>query len=190
MYYILDDLGYIEEVSSHYIERDNKTCFEYTGAIPEGYETLDDWVLNANIRAYKLDGKGNLIFDADRDAALQAEWEKKFAPYDYSTNEQIIGRWVDGKPLYRKVKVITPSVYNTDIGGVGESNIDKVVSAKGMAYRPSSGYYNTIPCTYTNWEIYLYDITAHYGRLLFSTNQWNAGVGECILIFEYTKTTD
>jgi hypothetical protein len=74
MFYILDELGYIEEVSTHYIERDNKTCTEYAGAIPEGYETLDDWVLNANIRAYKLDADGNLIFDADRDAALQEEY--------------------------------------------------------------------------------------------------------------------
>lgn len=74
MFYILDDLGYIEEVSTHYIERDNKTCTEYIGAIPEGYETLDEWTLNANIRAYKLDADGNLIFDADRDAALQEEY--------------------------------------------------------------------------------------------------------------------
>lgn len=74
MFYILDDLGYIEEVSTHYIERDNKTCTEYAGAIPEEFETYDDWALNANIRAYKLDADGNLIFDADRDAALQEEF--------------------------------------------------------------------------------------------------------------------
>jgi hypothetical protein len=74
MFYILDELSYIEEVSTHYIERDNKTCTEYTGAIPEGYETLDDWVLNANIRAYKI-VSNNLIYDADRAAALENEWK-------------------------------------------------------------------------------------------------------------------
>jgi hypothetical protein len=83
MYYILDDLGYIEEVSTHYIERDSKTCTEYTGAIPTGYETLDDWVLNANIRAYKLNASGNLVYDANRDAALQAEYNASLLPNEF-----------------------------------------------------------------------------------------------------------
>lgn len=73
MFYILDSSGYIEEVSTHYIERENKTCAEYTGAVPSGYDTLDDWVLNANVRAYKI-SSGNLVYDADRDAALTAQW--------------------------------------------------------------------------------------------------------------------
>lgn len=85
MFYILDDLGYIEEVSTHYIERDSKTCTEYTGAIPEGYETLDNWVLNANIRAYKLDADGNLIFDEIRDAELQKEYNAKIPKYNIIT---------------------------------------------------------------------------------------------------------
>lgn len=73
MRYILDDLGYIEAVSCTYIECSNKSCTEYTGAIPEGYESLDDWVLNANIRAYKIED-GNLVFDEARAAELEAEW--------------------------------------------------------------------------------------------------------------------
>lgn len=73
MRYILDDLGYIEAVSCTYIECSNKSCTEYIGAIPEGYETLDDWVLNANIRAYKI-VDNNLVYDANRAAALEEEW--------------------------------------------------------------------------------------------------------------------
>lgn len=74
MKYILDDIGYIEAVSYHHIECDNKTWAEYTGAIPEGYDSLDDWILNANIRAYKI-VSNNLTYDAARDEALQNEWE-------------------------------------------------------------------------------------------------------------------
>lgn len=73
MFYILDSSGFIEEVSTHYIERDNKTCTEYTGAVPSGYDSLDDWVLNANIRTYKI-VSGNLTYDANRDAALTEQW--------------------------------------------------------------------------------------------------------------------
>lgn len=90
MFYILDNLGYIEEVSTHYIERDNKTCTEYTGAIPEGYETLADWVLNANIRAYKITN-GNLVYDANRDAALQAEYNAKLLPNEFILYESTSG---------------------------------------------------------------------------------------------------
>jgi hypothetical protein len=74
MFYILDDSGYIEETSSHFIECKNKTCTEYKGTIPSGYDSLDDWVLNANIRAYKIDSRGNLVFDSAKNTALQAEW--------------------------------------------------------------------------------------------------------------------
>lgn len=90
MFYILDNLGYIEEVSTHYIERDNKTCTEYTGAIPEGYETLADWVLNANIRAYKITN-GNLVYDANRDAALQAEYNARLLPNEFILYESTNG---------------------------------------------------------------------------------------------------
>lgn len=90
MFYILDNLGYIEEVSTHYIERDNKTCTEYKGAIPEGYETLADWVLNANIRAYKITN-GNLVYDANRDAALQAEYNVKLLPNEFLLYENSNG---------------------------------------------------------------------------------------------------
>lgn len=74
MRYILDDLGYIEEISfGGYIECNNKTCTEYTGAIPEGYDSLIDWVEKANIRAYKL-VDGNLVFDETRAAELEKEY--------------------------------------------------------------------------------------------------------------------
>lgn len=75
MRYILDDLGYIEEVSFYQMVCNDKTCTEYTGTIPEGYETLEEWAKNANIRAYKI-VDGNLTYDSDRDTALQEEWSK------------------------------------------------------------------------------------------------------------------
>lgn len=73
MRYILDDLGYIEEVSSNLMECNDKGCTAYSGTIPEGYDSLEEWAMNANIRAYKI-VNNNLTYDADRDAALQEEW--------------------------------------------------------------------------------------------------------------------
>ncbi len=73
MRYILDDSGYIDSVSCTPFNCKDKSCTEYTGAIPDGYESIAEWAQNANIRAYKLVG-GNLTFDAAKDAELTAEW--------------------------------------------------------------------------------------------------------------------
>ncbi len=75
MRYILDDYGYISEVTfGGYIQCNNKGCTEYIGAVPSGYSSLEDWHENANIRAYKL-VDDNLVYDADKDVELQALFE-------------------------------------------------------------------------------------------------------------------
>jgi len=73
--YILDDYGYVEEVIfGGYIQCNNKGCTEYTGAIPVGFGSLEEWHENGNIRAYKI-VDGNLVYDATKDAELQAIYE-------------------------------------------------------------------------------------------------------------------
>lgn len=75
MRYILDSEGYIEEVSfGAEIVCNDKRCTEYTGSVPSDYTSLEEWNDNANIRAYKIES-GNLVYDSDRDAELQALWE-------------------------------------------------------------------------------------------------------------------
>lgn len=73
MRYILDDRGYVRYCSNTYITCENKTCTPYEGSIPDGYETIEEWVQNANIRAYTV-VDGNLVFDAEEDARLQEEY--------------------------------------------------------------------------------------------------------------------
>lgn len=73
MRYILDDSGYIDSVSCTPFNCKDKSCQEYTGTIPSGYDTLQEWAQNANIRAYKI-VEGNLSYDAAKAAELEAEW--------------------------------------------------------------------------------------------------------------------
>lgn len=75
MRYILDDSGYIYSVSCNPIECDSKGCTGYTGAVPEGYDSIEQWATTANIRAYKI-VNGNLTYDANRAAELEAEWNQ------------------------------------------------------------------------------------------------------------------
>jgi hypothetical protein len=52
-----------------------KSCNEYKGTIPSGYDTLEEWATTANIRAYKIIS-GNLVYDEARNTELENEWEK------------------------------------------------------------------------------------------------------------------
>ena len=79
MRYILSDTGYIDEIAfGAIIECKNNTCTEYTGEVPSGYESLVEWADNANIRAYNI-VEGNLTYDSEEDARLQAVWEEEQA---------------------------------------------------------------------------------------------------------------
>lgn len=90
MRYILNDEGYIEEISFSYeIECNNKICTEYTGTIPDGYSSLAEWNENAVIQAYKITD-GNLIHDPNKETALKNEW----AMQEEKNQSEVIGNKV------------------------------------------------------------------------------------------------
>jgi hypothetical protein len=107
---------------------------------------------------------------------------------EYSTDEVKIGTWIDGKPIYRKVIKVIPTnkkaEYNPNL-----TNLETLINVSGIVKR-RQGYFNLMPCNYTNWEIVFYDFSSTHYVVGFSDNQWNAGVEYFIAIFNYTKTTD
>lgn len=59
----------------------------------------------------------------------------------YSTNEQVVGKWIDGKPIYQKTYITTtPSVANSneDVCPLGVT-VDELVSLDGIVTLVSSG---------------------------------------------------
>jgi hypothetical protein len=162
-----------------------KSCNEYTGAIPEGYESLDDWVLNANIRAYKIANK-NLVFDATRDAELEAEWAKAGRIEDYSTEEKIIGSWIDGKSLYRKVISLgnLPNATTKEIA----TGLSNVIVTKITGYARTSG--TNIPLPYIDTGSAangIMFITRENGSKLIVTAGTNRSAWIGYVSLEYTK---
>lgn len=108
----------------------------------------------------------------------------------YSTTEQKIGTWIDGKPLYRKIITGTTTAgTNFDISKNSISaNIDKFVYFGGVTIQPGN---NISPIPYFSSET---DRTA-----IYYANSINAirirpgseyGYGNITVIVEYTKTTD
>lgn len=107
----------------------------------------------------------------------------------YSTTEQVIGAWINGKPLYRKViNIANPQTSNTDYGTVA-NDIDECIKIYGYAY--SSGY-GTHPVPQTD--------SASSFSVIFIKNdnktlrgRFSLGGGvpnKVMVIVEYTKTTD
>ncbi len=77
MRYILNDDGYIDEISfDNVLECKNKICIEYTGSIPTGYTSLEEWSENAIIQAYKVES-GNLVYYQAKETELQSLWNNQ-----------------------------------------------------------------------------------------------------------------
>lgn len=123
----------------------------------------------------------------------------------YSTEETVIGTWIDGKPLYRKVvTTVTGSVGNT--GQVLFSLPDECVIQKWDGYIENAmtdfpGARS--PLTYNITEIISYDTEVHLrcsdmvcvfaykNQLYIRVNPEPAKYELTVLaIVEYTKTTD
>lgn len=133
----------------------------------------------------------NMNLSSTYNTNLQQEINDSFIRNNiYSTTETVVGTWIDGKSIYRRVISLTPTGseehYLHNI-----SNIDKILNYHGVCKRANPWtFVNLIPCNYTNWEIYLYDFNLTQFTLIFSTNQWEAGIDWCYITVEYTKTTD
>lgn len=109
----------------------------------------------------------------------------------YSTNEIIVGTWIDGRPIYRKtINVGSASGNFTHPHGI--SNLDIIVNSYGN-FLQGGTYREPLPkTTYANasegWGAHIDDFTNTTFSLHFGT-----GIGTATKVFvilEYTKTTD
>ena len=108
----------------------------------------------------------------------------------YSTEETVIGTWIDGKPIYRIV-IVVPSLPRPHMGDkivdVPQLNIDEVVTLDGMFWATSTTAMSN------NWNT-----TADYISLVYDSSgkyvyAWGSKAFESrpgFITLEYTKTTD
>ena len=106
---------------------------------------------------------------------------------NYSTEEVVIGKWIDGKPLYRKVlSSTTISDSNVDItlpSNIDFMSIDKVeIKAGGFSFF-SDRYTNA------NDLIQIFKFNATTLKVVLGSS-WKSNFKSAIIVIEYTKTTD
>ena len=117
--------------------------------------------------------------------------ENMYGNYNYSTTENVIGQWIDGKPIYRKVISTNSLAGSQDYKEIphGISNMDKIVSLKCIAKDENDVYFdfNNLTGTTGTTSIKVFidntNISVYNGAIIGPVN-------EAYFILEYTKTTD
>ena len=118
---------------------------------------------------------------------------------EYSTTETVIGTWIDGKPLYRKVIKVTSidsSSNNYDVT-ISISNLNEIVNIGGVIKPNGINAYKPVTVIYTdnsnaiglNYSFSVYAITNSYISLSYGS-WWKTRFDKAYIILEYTKTTD
>lgn len=130
------------------------------------------------------------INDQNDNAVVNAKTVKNYVDNTntYSTDEKVVGTWIDGKPLYRKVVNIgnLPNATTKDVPH-GIENLSAVITMKGYALY--SNQVLPIPFTHVSAiasqiQIYIYEDNL---KIVTAIDR-SAATGYVIL--EYTKTTD
>ena len=108
---------------------------------------------------------------------------------NYSTNEKIVGKWVDGKPIYQKTFNFG-TLPNTNIKSVthGILNLSKIISIQGFAFYNTSIIFISLPFSHptTNYNISINIDETNINVITGSDRSgWSGYITLC-----YTKTTD
>lgn len=109
-----------------------------------------------------------------------------YFPEIYSEEETVIGRWIDGRPVYRKVSrlIITGGEYiKANLEGMND-----LIQIYGIVRRNDGVYYT--PINHNNGTNH---ITCTYRKTddMFEFSYTNTHINSTVIIIsEYTKTTD
>ena len=104
----------------------------------------------------------------------------------YSTTEQVIGEWIDGKPLYQKtVNTGLPSATGVPHG---VSNFDKCVNIMGLLVYSAADTWEPIPSVKDSSS----SIRVQCNKTsIYITKQGSlAAIADSYVTIQYTKTTD
>lgn len=113
---------------------------------------------------------------------------------EYSTEEKIVGKWIDGKPIYRNV--VTANSYS-EILNTGISNLETMIKMEVLVSESGNGDWRNLPWLFNKGNV-IGDQSWSGGFFYkMNTNQLNFQLGnslknikKIVAILEYTKTTD
>lgn len=108
----------------------------------------------------------------------------------YSTEEKVVGRWVDGKPLYVKTISCGNLSGSTTTQTIAHNitNFEKCVHIAGIMRHNSANVFETLPTIENGSSLQRVQVDATYIYI----NQWGTWASwvDCYMTIYYTKTTD
>lgn len=134
-------------------------------------------------------GRGNVVdslngYDTDSAPSVRAVNARS----TYSTTEQVVGTWLDNKPIYRKVLSIGNLPNNASKAVEHNiSNLGYVISVSGTVTNGSA--YRTINSSSTNNLVGIIEVFTDTTYIYIRDNA-NLSDFSGYIIIEYTKTTD
>lgn len=112
--------------------------------------------------------------------------------FKYSTTEQVVGEWINGKPIYQKT-VDCGALPNSTTKNTahGIANLDQVVHIEGVTYSSTSGVYEPLPRAYAgNDSKAVCIVRVDSTNIILKTSANLSDYNSSYLILQYTKTTD
>jgi hypothetical protein len=108
----------------------------------------------------------------------------------YSTTEQVIGTWIDGRKLYRKV-LLTGALPNNNSLEVpfNIENVHRIVNVEGISYNGTHGLLFPTSHQADSSCINIY-VDYEHSMIGLQTFSDRSSYTEGYIIIEYTKTTD
>ena len=164
--------------------------YDNTG-ISIGADTTYVYYMNTWLE-YASDTYVTIQYTKTTDTSGSAKYNALGVPMiHYSTNEQVIGTWIDGKPLYQK------TYYYDNQGGLidGDNKIIQLDSAinvtklNGFLVAPDNNKRWILPYSKGSSTTAIIITEDHYINLYVSNDSW-ASTRKVYITIEYTKTTD
>lgn len=107
---------------------------------------------------------------------------------NYSTEERIVGTWIDGKPIYKRTFTGTVSGTQTGLSGITASSVSKLLRVEGYVQKNNWGGYAI--GSYISGQAYG-GVFINYGTGVLDLYSPSTVVGGTYdVTLYYTKTTD
>ena len=155
--------------------------------------------INATIKTENTDWQCITIqYTKTTDTAGSGTWTPQGTPaIHYSTDEQIVGTWIDGSTLYQKTFAGSFSVTTTSrawysiysVNDLANLHIDKCIFINGLYKEPGQSFYVDMGVMKGNDGIYCSMIYNPSEGIKFVVCNGSTGTGEFIFTIQYTKTT-
>lgn len=204
---MLSDINTVSELQAYLSEQyanETPATLYYLSTTPkliecteEQSEILNSFCTYKGVTNVSMSGIGKIkiIYKQDQET-INKNYENRLAALEeYSTEEQVVGKWIDGKTLYKKTIIATSPTVETD-GTAANVYIDiSSLNAKFIGVLNAYSILDTgdiIGLPYTNnsgrvFRTYANTITQ---KLLIGTNSTSFSRRTCYITLIYTKTTD